>query len=310
MKALPSWPELPTPDEWKETLDNLHMWTQIVGKIRLLYMPWINHSWHTTFYLSATGLTTSLIPQTYGGFEISFNFIDHRLNIKTVGGENRTIDLQPMTVAEFYHDLKVKLNELDISAEIYEKPVELPDPIVPFPQNNKHAAYDKEAVYRFWRALIDVHKVFTKFRAGFQGKASPVHFFWGAFDLAVTFFSGRKAPRHPGGIPNCPDRVMEEAYSRELSSAGFWPGGGNVAEPAFYAYAYPEPDGYRTAASLPEGAFYHESLGEYLFPYRIVRNSENPDETLLSFLKATYEAASIHGDWDKVLHGEKESHAR
>ena len=299
-KSLSTWPELPTPDEWSEALENLHLWSQIVGKLKLKHSPWINHSWHTTFYVSATGLTTSLIPQQNGGFEISFNFIDHRLDIQTVGGENRQLPLEPMTVADFYERLTGKLNELGITTAIYDKPVELPDPIKRFPENRDHIAYDAESTQRFWRALTDASRVFTQFRAGFTGKSSPVHFFWGAFDLAVTFFSGRTAPEHPGGVPNCADWVMQEAYNRELASFGFWPGTG-YGEAAFYAYAYPEPDGYRSAESLPEGAYYEESLGEFLFPYRAVRNSPDPDNTLLTFLETTRSAAMKNGNWSPDL---------
>jgi len=292
------WPELPALEEWSDTLENLHLWTQIVGKIRLKYMPWINHSWHTTLYVSAHGLTTALIPYINGGFEIEFDFIDHRLNINTVSGKARQIQLQPMTVADFYHAVKENLSELGIPLEIYEKPVEIPDPILPFPEDNKHKAYDKESVYLFWCALTNAHRVFADFRARFIGKSSPVHFFWGAFDLAVTRFSGRTAPKHPGGAPNCADWVMEEAYSHELSSAGFWPGTG-YGEPAFYAYAYPEPEGFRQGTPLPKEAHYYEQLGEYVFPYSALRKYNNPDETLLTFFQATYEAAADHGNWDR-----------
>jgi len=298
MKTIQLWPELPALEEWIDTLKNLHLWTQIIGKIRLTYMPWINHSWHTTLYVSAHGLTTSFIPHDNSGFEVEFDFVNHRLNINTVHGKDRQIQLQPMTVADFYHAVKENLSELGIPLEIYEKPVEIPDPILPFPEDHKHKAYDKESVYRFWRALTDAHRVLTRFRAGFIGKVSPVHFFWGAFDLAVTRFSGRTAPKHPGGAPNCADWVMEEAYSHELSSAGFWPGTG-FGEPAFYAYAYPEPDGFRNASPLPKEAFYYEPLGEYVFPYRALRKYNNPEETLLAFLRATYEAAADQGNWDR-----------
>lgn len=261
-------------------------------------MPPLNHGWHVTLYVSAQGLTTSLIPHPSGGFEIEFNFIDHRLEIKKVNGKRISFDLEPISVADFYHQTMEGLNQLNIDAEIYPKPAELPDPIVPFPENRKEVPYDADAVQSFWLALTNVSRVFAKFQSGFTGKVSPIHFFWGAFDLAVTRFSGRPAPKHPGGIPNCPDRVMEEAYSHELSSAGFWPGTG-LGEAAFYAYAYSEPKGYRTAGIQPEEAWYSEELGEYLLTYETVQQAPNPDELLLQFLESTYEAAATHGNWNK-----------
>ncbi|MDR8393954.1 DUF5996 family protein [Aliifodinibius sp. S!AR15-10] len=293
-----SWPELPIPAEWEKTLDAVHLWSQIIGKIRLEHMPWINHCWHVTLYVSARGLTTSLIPHPSGGFEIEFNFLDHRLDIRKVTGKRIFFDLKPMSVADFYVKTLDGLRQLDIATDIYPKPVELPDPIVPFPENTDQAPYHAEAVHHFWRALTDVHRVFTRFRADFTGKVSPVHFFWGAFDLAVTRFSGRSAPKHPGGVPNCPDWVMEESYSHELSSAGFWPGTG-LGEAAFYSYAYPEPEGYRTADIEPGEAWYHEDLGEFILSYESVRTAENPDKTLLKFLQSTYTAAAANGNWDR-----------
>ncbi|MEX0720439.1 MAG: DUF5996 family protein [Balneolaceae bacterium] len=296
--SYPSWPELPVLSEWQDTLDTVHLWSQIIGKIRLEHMPWINHSWHTTLYISSRGLTTSLIPHSNGGFEIEFNFQDHLLEIHTVNGKKTSFNLEPMSVADFYNKTMESLRQLDIEVNIYPKPVEIPDPILPFPEDTKHASYDAEPVHHFWLALTHTHRVFTRFRSGFAGKVSPVHFFWGAFDLAVTRFSGRTAPKHPGGAPNCPDWIMEEGYSHELASAGFWPGTG-LGEAAFYAYTYPEPEGFRKAAIKPETAWFHEELGEYILPYKAVQNAPNPDEVLLSFLKTTYKAAAINGDWNR-----------
>ncbi|MEX1135873.1 MAG: DUF5996 family protein [Balneolales bacterium] len=292
----PPWPELPAPAEWQPTLDTLHLWTQIAGKIRLRHMPWINHSWGVTLYVSSRGLTTTLVPHPAGDFEIEFNFVDHRLDIRRVTGRSLSFDLKPMTVADFYRQTMDSLGQLGITTHIYPKPAELPDPITPFPEDTIHTAYDPEMVHRYWLALTHAHRVFTTFRARFSGKVSPVHFFWGAFDLAVTRFSGRIAPKHPGGAPNCPVWVMEEAYSHELSSAGFWPGT-EVGEAAFYAYAYPEPDGFRTAAVKPETARYHDDLGEFVLPYDAVRNARDPDGALLFFLESTCQAAAEYGRW-------------
>lgn len=293
-----SWPELPEPNEWQKTLEAVHLWSQIIGKIRLEHMPPINHCWHVPLYISARGLTTSLIPHPSGGFEIEFNFADHKLELQKVNGKRIFFDLGPMSVADFYHKTLDGLRQLNIDTEIYPKPVELPDPIVPFPENTEQAPYDGDAIQNFWLALTHIQRVFAKFQSGFLGKASPTHFFWGAFDLAVTRFSGRPAPKHPGGVPNCPDWVMEESYSHELSSAGFWPGTG-LGEAAFYSYAYPEPEGYRTAEIQPQQAWYSEDLGEYLLPYEAVRKAPNPDEVLLQFLESTYEAAATNDNWDK-----------
>lgn len=293
-----SWPKLPVPAEWQKTLDMVHLWSQIIGKIRLEHMPWINHCWHVTLYVTPRGLTTSLIPYSSGGFEIEFNFVDHKLEIRKADGRRKSFDLKAMSVADFYHKTLENLRHLDIESAIYPLPVELPDPIRPFPENTDQAPYDAEAVHRFWLVLMHVHRVFTRFRSDFSGKVSPVHFFWGAFDLAVTRFSGRPAPKHPGGIPNCPDWVMEESYSHELSSAGFWPGTG-LGEAAFYSYTYPEPQGFRTAKIKPAAARYHEDFGEYILPYEAVRSASNPDETLLTFLQTTYEAAALNGNWDR-----------
>lgn len=298
MEPQPTWPPLSPLAQWQPSLNAIHLWSQIIGKIRLAHMPPVNHYWHCTLYVSARGLSTHLIPHPSGGFEIEFDFISHRLHICKVDGKQVSFDLESMSVADFYHQTFEGLKQLQIDTHIYPKPVELPDPILPFPEDTEKAAYDAEAIHRFWLALTQVHRVFAKFRNGFLGKVSPIHFFWGAFDLAVTRFSGRKAPRHPGGVPNCPDYVMVESYSHELSSAGFWPGTG-LGEAAFYAYSYPEPEGYRRAEGLPEGAWYSEEMGEYLLSYEAVRTSANPDETLLRFLQSTYQAAAICGRWDR-----------
>ena len=260
-------------------------------------MPWINHSWHVTLYVSSGGLTTSLIPHPSGDFEMEFNFTDHRLEIRKISGQNLSFELKAMSVAEFYAKTRNGLKQLDLETEIYPMPVEIPDPIVAFPENTEKATYDSEAMHRFWLALTNAHRVFTQFRSNFTGKVSPVHFFWGAFDLAVTRFSGRPAPKHPGGAPNCADWVMEEAYSHELSSAGFWPGTG-LGEAAFYSYAYPEPEGYRSAEIKPEKAWHSEELGEYLLSYDTVQQAPKPDEILLQFLESTHKAASQNGSWD------------
>lgn len=291
------WPELPL-EQWQESYETLHLWSQIVGKIRLAQAPWVNHSWHIPLYVSASGLTTSLIPYGTQAFEIDFDFVDHRLRITKSTGERHAFDLKPMTVAAFYRNIMAGLSQLDIDVTIWPMPVELPDPIQPFPENETQAAYDAEAVQRFWRALVQIERVFTTFRARYIGKVSPVHFFWGAFDLAVTRFSGRTAPKHPGGAPNCADWVMEEAYSHELSSAGFWPGAG-LGEATFYAYAYPEPDGFSAYNVQPETAYYHKELGEFLLPYDAVRTAAAPDTMLLDFLQSTYEAAADLGGWDR-----------
>jgi len=298
------WPELPPLDDWQDTFETVHLWTQIVGKIRLEHAPWINHSWGSALYVTTRGLTTSPIPYEKQTFAIDLDFTEHALRISTSTGEERAFDLAPMSVATFYRRIMDALSDLGIEVEIYPKPVEIPDPIQPFPEDETHASYDAEAVHRFWRALVQADRVFTAFRARFTGKVSPVHFFWGAFDLAVTRFSGRDAPRHPGGVPNCADWVMEEAYSKELSSAGFWPGTG-LGEAAFYSYAYPEPDSYREREIEPEAAYYLDDMGEFVLPYEAVRTAEDPDATLLEFLQTTYEAAADLADWERdALEGE------
>ena len=285
-------PELPL-REWQATYDTLHMWTQIVGKVRLEQCPPVNHWWGVALYVTASGLTTSPIPYGSGSFEIRFDFIDHKLVIETNNGDIHELKLEPQTVAEFYRKFMAALHEVGIDVHIYTMPVEFPDPIR-FDQDEVHNAYDADAVSRFWRILQWSDVVFKEFRAGFIGKASPVHFFWGSFDLAVTRFSGRGAPPRPGADP-----VTAEAYSHEVSSAGFWPGGSGIEGAAYYAYAAPQPPGFGEYAVKPEEAFYHPQLGEYLLMYDDVRRAEVPKETLMQFLQTTYDAAAILGKWDR-----------
>src|SRR5215467_7259254 len=283
------WPELPYA-AWKDTCETLHLWTQIVGKIRLAQTPWLNHSWHVALYLTARGLTTSPIP--YGGraFQFDFDFIDHVLWVRTSDGHFRQLMLAPKPVAEFFTELFAALAELGIEIRISTMPSEIAD-CVPFDQDYKHASYDRDCANRFWRVLLSTHDVLAHFRTGFLGKVSPVHFFWGSFDLAVTRFSGRTAPPHPGGVPHLPDAVAREAYSHEVSSAGFWPGNDAFPQAIFYSYAYPEPPGFR-AWRMPAGAYFEATLGEFLLPYERVRAAADPDAAVLDFLSATYEAAA------------------
>jgi hypothetical protein len=297
-RNAPLWPELPY-NSWKETRDTLHLWTQVVGKIRLALTPWLNHSWHVPLYLAARGLTTSPIYDGYRAFEIVFDFQEHILDITTDDGRRKEIALRPQTVAEFYAAVMSALAEIGIRVEINDRPSEIPGAI-PFSGDRTHAAYDAEYAHRFWRILLQADRVFKQFRTGFIGKASPVHFFWGSFDLAVTRFSGRRAPPHPGGVPGLADAVVREAYSHEVSSAGFWPGGSGIEYAAFYSYAYPEPRGFRTLSVAPTAAFFSEALGEFLLPYDAVRTAADPDAVLLAFLNATYEAAASTGKWDRV----------
>jgi hypothetical protein len=292
------WPALPY-EAWKDTFATLHLWTQIVGKVRLAQTPWINHSWHVTLYVTPRGLTTSPIPYSEREFQIDFDFIDHALLIQTSDGETRRLALEPRSVAEFYDALMAALAEAGIHVRIYGRPNEVANPI-PFREDRAHAAYDADYAQRFWRVLLQADRVFKQFRTRFGGKVSPVHFFWGSFDHAVTRFSGRTAPPHPGGIPNLPDAVTREAYSHEVSSAGFWPGGSGVDYPAFYSYAYPAPAGFATTPVRPEAAFFHKQLGEFILPYDAVRTSETPDSMLLEFLQTTYEAAANAAKWDRA----------
>ena len=292
------WPALPY-EAWKDTCTTLQLWTQIVGKIRLAKTPWINHSWHVTLYVTPRGLTTSPIPYDRRAFQIDFDFIDHALLIQTSDGATRRLALEARSVAEFHDALMAALAELDIRVRIHGRPNEVADPI-PFREDRAHAAYDADYAQRFWRVLLQADRVFKQFRTRFLGKVSPVHFFWGSFDHAVTRFSGRTAPPHPGGIPNLPDAVTREAYSHEVSSAGFWPGGGAVDYPVFYSYAYPTPAGFAAAPVRPEAAFFHEQLGEFILPYDAVRTAPAPDAMLLEFLQTTYEAAADGANWDRA----------
>jgi hypothetical protein len=279
------WPELSTA-AWRDTYATLHLWTQIIGKIRLARSPWLNHSWHVTLYVTPRGLTTSPIPDGARTFQIDFDFIDHALRISASDGATRQLALSNQSVASFYAAVMSALAELGIDVTIDELPNELPDPIR-FSRDTQHASYDPDAVRRFHQILVNADRVFKQFRTGFLGKASPVHFFWGSFDLAVTRFSGRRAPRHPGGVPHLSDAVACEAYSHEESSAGFWPGGGAIDYPAFYSYAYPEPAGFRAAPVRPDAAFFSEALGEFILPYDAVRTAAKPDQALLGFLQST-----------------------
>src|SRR5216117_72895 len=298
-----SWPALPFA-EWKDTTMTLHMWTQIVGKIRLTLSPWTNHSWHVTFYVTSRGLTTSPIPHGTRTFEILFDFIDHQLRIHTSDGKSQIIELKPRSVAEFYRIVMKTLEELNLPVTINMMPNEIENPI-PFDQDEEHRCYDREYTNRFWRVLVQSDRVFKEFRARFCGKCSPVHFFWGSVDLAVTRFSGRPAPLHPGGVPQLPDAVTREAYSQEVSSLGFWPGNAAMPTPVFYSYAYPEPPGFAEAKVQPRTAFYEPKLREFILPYEAVRTAENPDEVLLEFAQSAYDAASKLGKWDRAALEEK-----
>jgi hypothetical protein len=293
-----AWPDLPL-SAWSDTYHTLHMWSQIVGKIRLVQTPWINHSWHVTLYVTARGLTSSPIPHGTRSFTMDFDFISHELAIRSSDGGARTVALEPQTVAAFYARVMSALDALDLHVKINPKPNEVVEAI-PFDQDVTHRAYDAEYANRFWRALVQMERVFTTFRARFIGKCSPIHFFWGGPDLAVTRFSGRPAPQHPGGIPNLPDRVARDAYSHEVASCGFWPGGDPVPYAAFYAYMYPEPAGYAAASVQPAEAFYNTDLREFVLPYDAVRQSASPDDTLLAFLQTTYEAGATLAKWDRA----------
>jgi len=292
-----TWPALPY-EAWKDTRVTLHLWTQIVGKIRMVQTPWVNHSWHVPLYPTTRGLTTSPIPYGSRTFEIEFDFLDHQLRIRTVEGAVEVLQLAPRTVADFYRELFARLSALGLEIKIRTTPNEIPDAI-PFENDRTHSAYDPEYATRFWRTLVQADRVLKDFRSRFIGKSSPVHFFWGSFDLAVTRFSGRRAPPHPGGVPNLPDWVAREAYSHEVSSCGFWPGGDALPFPIFYAYAYPEPEGFKAASVRPDGARYNFELGEFVLPYDEVRQAALPDAALLDFLQSTYEAAATLAAWDR-----------
>jgi hypothetical protein len=295
--STPRWPDLAYPS-WRETASTLQLWTQIVGKTRLALTPWLNHGWQVPLYVTACGLTTSAIPTGNEFLEIEFDFIKHRLVMLTSRGEERTLALEPRTVADFYRRALGLMRDIGVVVSINERPNEVQDPIS-FSQDRIHAAYDAPAAHRFWRALIQVDRILKLFRSGFLGKASPVHFFWGSFDLAVSRFSGRTAPLHPGGVPGLPDAVTREAYSHEVSSAGFWPGNAAFPQAAFYSYAYPEPAGFRDRQVTP-GAYFDAKLGEFVLPYDTVRAAADPDALLLDFLSTTYAAAAEAGNWDRT----------
>jgi len=291
-----TWPELPLSAR-KDTYETLHMWTQIVGKIRMERCAPINHWWHVTLYVASRGLTTGPIPHGSLTFQVDFDFISHELIVSTSDGQRSAFALEPMPVAEFYRKTMSALKGLGVSAAILTMPQEVAEPI-PFEKDVKHASYDPEYAQRCWRILVQVDRVCREFRSRFIGKVSPVHFFWGSFDLAVTRFSGRRAPEHPGG-GLLPAWITREAYSHEVSSCGWWPGGGDVASPVFYSYAYPEPPGYKDAPVQPASAVYSRELGEFILSYDDVRLAADPDETLLAFLQSTYEAAANLGHWDR-----------
>jgi hypothetical protein len=292
-----AWPALAYP-AWKDTCATLHMWSQIVGKIRLAQAPWLNHSWQVTLYPTARGLTTSAMPYCNRLFEIDFDFVAHQLLIRSSDGAVVTMPLAARSVADFYQELFAHLHQLGFDISIHKTPNEVVDAI-PFDQDHVHASYDADHVARFHRVLLQAARVLQEFRGRFIGKSSPVHFFWGSFDLAVTRFSGRSAPLHPGGAPNCPDRVMQEAYSHELASVGFWPGNEQLPYPAFYAYAYPVPAGFDRAPPPSEKSFYDSTLGEFILPYDEVRQAASPDAMLLEFVQGSYETAAILGHWDR-----------
>nr|MBO2512743.1 hypothetical protein [Gammaproteobacteria bacterium] len=295
--AAVSWPKLDYLS-WRDTCSALHLYLQIVGKYRLARTPWINHSWHATFYVTPRGLTTSMIPDGPGGIEIVFDLIDHAVVGDASDGRSEGFDLVPTTVSAFHSRFLDLVRALGGTPKIHGRPSELPDP-VPFAEDRASRPYDADAVSRFHQALVRIDRVLKRFRTGFVGKASPVHLFWGALDLAVTRFSGRRAPLHPGGFPSTPDEVTREAYSHEVSSAGFWPGAG-LDYPAFYSYAYPEPAGFKTARVEPAEAFYADALGEFVLRYDAVREASDPDAQLMSFLESTYRAAAELGGWDRA----------
>lgn len=292
--TVPTWPALRLAD-WRDTCTALHLWTQIVGKVRLAQSAWINHSWHVTLYLTARGLGTSPIPHGKRTFQIDFDFIAHCLTVQASDGRGGGFSLEAQSVASFQRRLMAVLQQLDLPVRINQQPNEIAE-ARRFDEDDQPRPYDADYAQRYWRALVQADRVFKLFRARFRGKCSPVHYFWGAPDLAVTRFSGRPAPRHPGGVPNLPDRVAREAYSHEVSSSGFWPGGGGV-DAAFYAYAYPEPAGYAQAAVTPASAYYSSELREFILPYEAVRQADNPDQLLLDFLQSTYEAAADLAEW-------------
>ena len=294
---MSNWPDIPY-KPWAETCAALHLYTQIAGKYRLAHAPWVNHSWQATLYLSGRGLTTGVVPDG-AGVEVAFDLIDHKVIASAGDGRRGRIDLSPMSVADFHKAFTSLIADVGGDPSFHGAPNEVADP-VPFLQDVKSRPYDAAPVSRFFMALSSIDRVLKRFRTGFLGKVSPVHLFWGSFDLAVTRFSGRSAPRHPGGVPALPDDVTREAYSHEVSSAGFWPGGGPTDDPAFYCYAYPKPDGFEHARIAPKSAYWHEGAGEFILPYDDVRTSADPEKTLLAFLQSAYDAAADLGAWDRA----------
>lgn len=290
------WPSLPVAT-WQDTYETLHLWTQIIGKVRLALAPKINHWWHSTLYVTPRGLTTSTIPYGIRSFQITFDFLNHQLLFETSDGTTRTLELKPRSVADFYQAVMNTLKELGIEVQIWTMPQEVANPI-PFEQDEQHAAYDSASAQRFWHILMQADRVMNCFRSRYAGKCSPVHFFWGSFDLAVTRFSGRRAPEHPGGVPNMADWVTREAYSHEVSSCGFWFGAGSI-EALFYAYAYPEPEGFKDYLIQPEQAFYSPDMKEFILSYEAVQQANDPDAMVLAFLQTTYEAAANLAQWDR-----------
>ena len=297
MNAAGAWPELRYED-WADTCATLHLWTQVAGKIRLACAPWANHWWHVPLYVTSRGLTTAAMPWGDRSFEIVFDFLAHRLFISCSDGALESFALAPMTVAKFYSEVMTRLKKLGIDLKIWTMPVEIADAI-PFENDEIHHSYDTEMAQRFWRVLLGAHHLFTEFRGRFIGKVSPAHFFWGSFDLAVTRFSGRTAPAHPGA-PNLAVWVAREAYSHEVSSCGFWPGNGGFGKAAFYAYAYPAPPGFAERPIQPAAAYFDAALGEFILPYDAMRTSPNPNAALLAFLQSTYEAAAESANWDRA----------
>jgi len=293
-----AWPQLKWTD-WQKTADTLHMWTQIVGKTRLALAPMENHWWQVVLYLTPRGLTTSPIPEGVRTFAVDFDFIDHALVVRTSDGAMRSMALAPRTVADFYAEYREILRSLDLALTIWPNPVEVPNAI-PFAKDREHKAYDADYAHRFWQILAESDRVLKRYRGQFLGKSSPVHFFWGAMDLAVTRFSGRPAPRYSGSVPNCPTYVMVEGYSHECASCGFWAGNDALPEPAYYAYAYPQPSGYGERPIQPAGAYFHAGLGEFILPYSVVRSAASPDETILAFAQSAYEAAADLAKWDRA----------
>jgi hypothetical protein len=297
-RVMDAWPPLPF-DAWRDTHATLHRWLQIVGKLRVAQSPWVNHSWHVSLHVTARGLSTLTIPHGSRTFQVDVDFIDHRMWVHTDEGRSKSIGLEPQSVAELHGRLMGALGELGVPVAIHGKPNELEE-AVPFPEDRAHRSYDAEYANRFWRVLVQCQRVLETFRARFVGKSSPVHFFWGNMDIALTRFSGRQAPRHPGGRPNLPDRVLRDAYFHECSECGFWPGGDEHPDPVFYSLAYPEPAGFRTAGVAPDVARYSTQLGEFVLPYENVRRAPDPDARALEFLQSAYEAAANRGGWDRA----------